>query len=414
MADWNFSVSVDPSTVAPGGTTTISVTATSPEAGEFLIDVEVYHQANGNWSKVHQQAWDNERFGNNQGRTFRSSFNVPGVLQPGPCEIKVGVFRPGWASLIKWVDRAGAFTIAGPSLALDVAGRVDPATARPGQPVSITASVTPSLATTVLVDIEVFQSTGGAWNKVHQQVWDNEGFQAGEGRTFTTGWTVPADAFRGEAEVKIGIFGPGWQGLALWRDKAAMIQIDGRQFNATGRIQITPERVGPGQSLQITAAMTPSLELATQVVLFAVNERGETVYHNQIDGQRLQAGTTWRTQVNWAGPYRDGQYSLGLAVLSADGGARYTQLNDLATLIVDHQAHHGALTISGSVHFQETVAAALDWLRGADQAAYRWLVEVRQGLGYSIIGPGVIELPIWALYHPDMLRSLLTRVVGGR
>src|SRR5206468_7133136 len=55
-----------------------------------------------------------------------------------------------------------------------------PTSVAPGQTVSITSMVTSSQASTVLVDVEVYDP---ASTKVFQQFWDNQAFSAGQTRT---------------------------------------------------------------------------------------------------------------------------------------------------------------------------------------------------------------------------------------
>jgi len=77
----------------------------------------------------------------------------------------------------------------------------------PGQRLSIEAKVSSETAIKVLVDVEVYTMSG---DKVHQEYWDGQSFEAGQTRTFTTSWSVPSNAKPGEYVVKVGTFPPGW------------------------------------------------------------------------------------------------------------------------------------------------------------------------------------------------------------
>ena len=72
-------------------------------------------------------------------------------------------------------------------------------------------------ASTALVDIEVYNSTG---QKVYQRYWDNRAFSASTTRSFSASWTVPRNLPTGTYTVKIGIFKPGWSGMYLWNNSA--------------------------------------------------------------------------------------------------------------------------------------------------------------------------------------------------
>lgn len=95
-----------------------------------------------------------------------------------------------------------------------------PASAAPGAAVQVTGAVTSAAAGTVLVDLEIYDRAG---NKVHQQFWDNQSFDAGETKELTTDWRVPAGA-QGPFTVKISVFAPGWGTLHHWDNGAAIIQ----------------------------------------------------------------------------------------------------------------------------------------------------------------------------------------------
>jgi len=99
---------------------------------------------------------------------------------------------------------------------------VSPSTVRRGSTVSIKASVTSQAASTDLVDIEVYDSTG---HKMFQQWFDNQSFSAGQTRTYGVAWTVSNQTPTGTYTVKIGVFIPGWGQLLSWDDQAAQISV---------------------------------------------------------------------------------------------------------------------------------------------------------------------------------------------
>jgi hypothetical protein len=86
----------------------------------------------------------------------------------------------------------------------------------------ITLSVKSATASSVLVDLEIYDSTGA---KVFQQWWDNQSFAAGQTRSYSTSWSVPASATPGTDTVKIGIFAPGWSAFYAWNNGAATFTV---------------------------------------------------------------------------------------------------------------------------------------------------------------------------------------------
>jgi hypothetical protein len=88
--------------------------------------------------------------------------------------------------------------------------------------VNLAVSVKSGSATTALVDVELYDQDGA---KVHQQVYDNQTFAAGQTRTFTPTWRVPAGAATGTYTVKVGVFKPGWGVLYHWNNSAAQFAV---------------------------------------------------------------------------------------------------------------------------------------------------------------------------------------------
>src|SRR5204863_5742981 len=97
-----------------------------------------------------------------------------------------------------------------------------PATAPRGTKATITAAVTSSSTTKLLIDLEVYSPSG---QKVFQQPWDNQAFTAGQQRTFSIDWTVPANSATGTYSIKIGLFSVGWGTLYNWNDNAGKLNV---------------------------------------------------------------------------------------------------------------------------------------------------------------------------------------------
>ena len=90
-----------------------------------------------------------------------------------------------------------------------------------GTVVTAVVAVTSTSATRALIDVEVTNAA----ELVHQRFWDNRSFTAGQTRTFSTQWTVPAGARLGVHWVRVGVFGPGWAGLHHWNNDATSFDV---------------------------------------------------------------------------------------------------------------------------------------------------------------------------------------------
>jgi hypothetical protein len=254
-ASYTTSANGSPNSIAAGGTVSITTSVTSSAASTALVDLEVYDPTG---AKVFQQYWDNQSFGAGQTRTFSSSWQAPSTAALGTYNFAIGVFSPGWGTLYSWNGSAGSFAVgaSAPATSTPTAVPSNTPTALPtntptalptntptsapvqpgfttsetdfpssvsrGATETITASVKSAASSTVLVDVEVYDSSGA---KVFQQWWDNQAFGAGQTRTFTARWAVPSTARTGMDTVKIGIFAPGWSALYAWNDQAGTFKV---------------------------------------------------------------------------------------------------------------------------------------------------------------------------------------------
>jgi hypothetical protein len=126
-----------------------------------------------------------------------------------------------------------------------------PTSVAPGQTESITSSITSSQASTVLVDVEVYDS---ASVKVFQQFWDNQTFSAGQTHTYSSAWQVPTTAAPGAYSMAIGVFSPGWGTLYNWNRAAGGFSVSSA---VTSTSTSTPTTV-PTQTSTATSTAVPT------------------------------------------------------------------------------------------------------------------------------------------------------------
>lgn len=91
-----------------------------------------------------------------------------------------------------------------------------------GGRIALATQAKPRLATTALIDVEVYDPSG---RKVFQQYWDRRSFKADQARSFSALWRVPNNAQRGTYTVKVGIFGVRWNGIQFWNDSATTFTV---------------------------------------------------------------------------------------------------------------------------------------------------------------------------------------------
>jgi hypothetical protein len=111
---------------------------------------------------------------------------------------------------------------AAPSASFKVTTSVSKTFARTGDSQKVTARVTASAATKVLVDIEIYSPSG---ERVFQKYYDNTAFAKDQTRSFSPSWKVPRFSEKGTYTVKIGVFSPGWGTLHYWNESAATFTV---------------------------------------------------------------------------------------------------------------------------------------------------------------------------------------------
>jgi hypothetical protein len=104
--------SVSPTSVAAGGTITITALVTSATETDALVDIVVY--APNGTTVAYQQYRDNQSFAAGQQRSYPIGWQVPATTIAGTYLVSLGIFAPAWASLYSWQDRTVSFAVTGP------------------------------------------------------------------------------------------------------------------------------------------------------------------------------------------------------------------------------------------------------------------------------------------------------------
>jgi hypothetical protein len=107
-----------------------------------------------------------------------------------------------------------------PTASWTTSASVSPSSVRRGQTVSVKANVRSNVATTALVDVEVYSSSGA---KVYQGFYDAQSFTAGQTRTFSASFKAPSST--GKYTVMVGVFSPGWGSVYTWNGAAATLTV---------------------------------------------------------------------------------------------------------------------------------------------------------------------------------------------
>jgi autotransporter family porin len=189
-----------------------------------------------------------------------------------------------------------------PAGPLSTSAAANPAQVVPGATVGLSATVRSDVARTVLVDLEVYNSSGG---KVFQVWWDNQSFTAGQSRTLSTNWTLPTTLPAGTYTLKVGLFGTGWGPLVSWNASAGTLTV-GSPTTSTTTTTSSPPPPSSGRfaTLPVGAALPSGAECASRV-RDAGEIRPENAAANAVRGSRANANT----RKDWSGFNRvDGDF----------------------------------------------------------------------------------------------------------
>jgi endoglucanase len=249
---FTMSATVAPATIEPSGSVGVSASFTSASSRTVNVTVSIY--APGGTVPVHQQSFTSQSFGAGQQRSYPVTWQAPSTAALGTYRVALGVYSTNWTTEYAWSDSAATFAVAAPAppptpIATPVptatpaataiatptvaptatsvpltpsftqTTTLTPPTVTRGSPVSITTTITSATAATGIVDIEIYAPDGTT--RVNQQFFDNQIFAAGQQRTYSVSWQVPAATVAGTYVVRVGVFPPGWGTRYNWFNSAA-------------------------------------------------------------------------------------------------------------------------------------------------------------------------------------------------
>jgi hypothetical protein len=206
----------------------------------------------------------------------------------------------------------------------------------PGATATITTSVknSGSLATGIIVDMEVFNSAG---NRVFQQYIPGNSFGTGETKAFQWFWSSPSNQAAGTYTVKIGVFTDHWVTLLLWNNSADTFTVGastpGVAF-AIGNISASPTHIQRGGTLSVTAAVTntgTSAASGINVLLSLTDPLGNDFPGNQVivENQSFAAGQTRTLTFQWTAGANatQGAYTVGIGAFNKNWSTLYAWKN---------------------------------------------------------------------------------------
>lgn len=214
LAD-NSQAAVSPSAVAPGSSLTVSFSLELDKPQTVMVDVDV-NNSSGNVVWNHQ--WAGEVFSSHQTRSYSTSWTLPANQAAGNYSLTIKAFNgsgrqvyanggeapfqvssSSGASSSPTATRTPTATSTPTPLAptptaasagvTSATASVSPTSVAQGSNLAITGTLQLPVAQTVTVNLDVTDATV---NKVWNQQWTNQTFAAGQAKTFSATWPVPA------------------------------------------------------------------------------------------------------------------------------------------------------------------------------------------------------------------------------
>lgn len=323
---FSSAVSASPTTVVPGGTSTLTTTVTGVGRSltNGIVAVEVY---NGDGVRVAQQDWSGQNIASGASATYTYAWTAPSAV--GAYTVKVGVWGAGWTPTYHWNARAASVGVAAPDF--ESAADASPATIAPGTATTVGVNVTTTGGTisNAIVDLEIFEPAG---TRVYQKSWSGQTLTHGTTSTYAQAWTAPATT--GSYRVKVGVFGAGWTPTHHWNSDADSIVVANPAF--TSSAVVSASSVAAGGTTTITGSYTNTGgSMANGIVgLEVYNPSGTKVTQKTWSGQAIANGDTATYAYTWTAPTTAGTYTVKLAVWDSDWSPTWHWNNGAATISV--------------------------------------------------------------------------------
>jgi hypothetical protein len=212
---------------------------------------------------------------------------------------------------------------------------VTPAAVTPGQPVTVAASVTADgAASGIAVALEVWHP-GGA--RVAGQTWTAQAFTAGQTRTYTWGWSVPAGLAPGPYRVTLGVYDGSGSTTYLWSDPAATVAVQDPAAPLSftvGPTGASPSPAARRQTVTVSASVLASAAAAGIVVDVEIYDAaGSRVLQKVYTGQAFAAGQRQTYSFGWSTRNR-GTYTVKVGIFNGSWTTLYVWTNQAATFVV--------------------------------------------------------------------------------
>jgi hypothetical protein len=217
-----------PTSISRGGTVGITATVTNTGQGQAsgIIIMLYLRDPLGNEFPGNQQYITNQSFAPGQARTLSFQWTAPAGAVQGVYSASIGVFDASWSQMYVWETNDSAFSVGTatePTFAVGTT-TVTPNPVARGQSFTITTTIT-NTSQVPAASIIVLAEYNDPTRNISQQYVDGLTFAAGQRRSISFVFTVPANLPPGQYTVDIGVFNGSWSKMYVWGYKKATFTI---------------------------------------------------------------------------------------------------------------------------------------------------------------------------------------------
>lgn len=329
-----------PSSVGPGGATTITASVTN-SGGALSNGVVTLEVRSADGLLVGSRSYEGQNVASGGTATYSWPWTAPSTA--GTYSIAVVVTGAGGSPEYHRNGSAGSLTVS--SARFTSTASPSRTVVVPGGATTIGVTVTNTGTDLVdgIVDVEVYDVDG---IRVGQTWWTGQNIAAGASASYSWPWTVPATS--GSYQVKVGVFASGWSRTLHWNGRAASITVMPAEFETAAGA--TPAKVVPGGTSTITATVTATGGALDNAIvdLEVYNSAGTRVSQQSWSGQTLVNNDTRTYTWNWTAPATTGTYTVKIGVFGAGWSPTYDWNDNADQVVVANPSFTSGADVSAS------------------------------------------------------------------
>lgn len=391
-SDFITSVIATPSVVEPGDNVNLEAVVTAPESRSILVLLEVYDPSG---SRVFQQFVDKQDVTGGQAASFPFIWKVPDNQPHGVYKVSLGVMKEGWGEQLAWHAGATSISVSGEPKGVSIAAHASPNPATASEAVYVNIDATSSFTLlNAFVEVSVYNSVGFI---VARQRYTGETLESGQLRQFGLNWNIPRGIPSGKYSVGAEVLSGDRKTVYAQERHMLDIQVNspdgdtpaGRAESYITSAHPQPERLKPGELLEVSAKAEASSDSTVLVSVDLYDPSGERVHQTFFDQQLLQKDIASVFPVSWSVPENapKGKYTIRVGIFKPGWGELYNWNSNAGTFEVGEVTAPGDTTPpavpAGTAATAGNTEIELRWQPVTDEDLAGYLVYVSSDNGQT-------------------------------